>query len=393
MNAASVEMKPWAKWVIIFLCLAAAGVSLWLSAEKWSGRIDSLAGCGAGSGCANVLGSKWSMVLGLVPVSVFSLLLYVSVLLSLRFNRQGARWMRALAAWLCLWAALWFTGLQFFVLKSFCPYCMSMHGLGVLLGLAILFGEGSGFFKKRWLPMALAAGLVAALALVQHLGPVPATHRVDVVMGEKSGVAHDIHASGHGRKVTFLNGSKSYNIAQLPHLGPVDAEYVIVEYYDYTCEACRDMHALLERSIALHPGKLAVIVLPVPLERSCNPHLPQGIKDHENACQFAKLALKVWRADPSMFAEFHRNLFDFQGMPGEAAAALASSLVGEEKMTADHDAWVNGILAQNVADYKIFIQKTPVMPKLLLKDSVMVQGLVNETNTLELLLDEYLGLK
>lgn len=387
------EMRPWAKWMIALLCLAAAGLSLWLSVEKWSGRIDSLAGCGTGSGCANVLGSKWSMVWGGVPVSVFSFLLYVSVLSSLRLSSQGVRWVRALAAWMFLWAALWFTGLQLFVLKSFCPYCMSMHGLGVLLGLAILLGEGRGFFKKRWVPMVFAAGAVAALALVQHLGPAPSTHRVDVVPDQKVGVARDFHSLGQGRKVTFLNGSKTYNIERLPHLGPADAEYVIVEYYDYTCEACRDMHELLEESIARHSGKLAVIVLPVPLERSCNPHLPQGIKDHENACNFAKLALKVWRADPSMFAEFHRNLFDFQGMPGEAAAALASSLVGEEKMTADHDAWVGEVLSQNVADYKMFIQQTPVMPKLLLKDSVMVQGGVNEKNTLESLLDEYLGLK
>lgn len=387
-------MRPWSKWLVTLFCLTAAGLSLWLTVEKWSGRIDSLAGCGAGSGCANVLGSKWSMVFGVVPVSVFSFLLYISVLASLRCrDGVGARWMRALAAWVCLWAALWFTGLQAVVLKSFCPYCMSMHGVGVLLGLSILLGEGMGFFKGRWLPMALAACAVAGLAWIQHLGPAPSTHRVDVVTDQKTGTANDAHALGHGRKVTFLNGSKSYNIEQLPHLGPADAEYVMVEYFDYTCEACRDMHGLLEKSIARHSGKLAVIVLPVPLESSCNPHLPQGVKDHENACHFAKLALKVWRADASMFAEFHRNLFDFQGMPAEAAAALASSLVGEEKMTVDHDAWVNAILSQNVADYQIFIQKTPVMPKLLLKDSVMVQGLVNEKNALEALLEEYLGLE
>ena len=400
-NEPSVEMRLYTRWLITLLCIVAAVLSLWMSIQKWSGRIDSLAGCGTGSGCANVLGSKWSMVWGVIPVSIFSLLLYVAVFFSLRLNRQGVRSMRAFAAWMCLWAALWFTGLQFFVLKSFCLYCMSMHGLGVLLGLSILFGEGDGVFKKRGLPMFFAAGAIAGLALVQHVGPAPVTHRVDVLNTEgiitpdsgAQGGVKDSHAQGVGRQIQFLEGAKSYNIEELPHLGAADAEHVMVEYFDYTCEACRQMHRYLERAVANHPQKLAVIVLPIPLDRGCNENLPKGLSSHENACELARLGLMVWRADPTMFAEYHRNLFENQGMPIEVADALAVSLVGEENMSKEHDAWVDAVLAQNIADYQWLIRKTPVMPKLLLKDSVMVQGLIADQSELDSLLLEHLGLQ
>ena len=75
--AISHDMKPAVKWILCILSVLAFALSLWLTIQKWTGNIDSLAGCGSGSDCANVLGSKWSMVMGLIPVSVFSCLLYL----------------------------------------------------------------------------------------------------------------------------------------------------------------------------------------------------------------------------------------------------------------------------------------------------------------------------
>lgn len=396
----SIRMTVAWRWIVALLCVVAAGLSLWLSIEKWAGRIDSLAGCGAGSGCANVLGSRWSVVFGEIPVSAFSFSLYIFVLFSLGVRAEAARWFRALAAWLCIWAALWFTGLQIFVLHTICPYCMTMHGVGSLLGGAILLGEKGGGIKKGLLVSMMAAVGVAGLALIQYFGPDPPTHRVDVLNtggiitdSGLDGEPEDRHAQGVGRKIVFLDGAKSYNIDELPHLGSADAEHVVVEYFDYTCEACRDMHGYLERAVTRRPKKLAVIVLPIPLHRDCNQNLPKGLDDHENACELARLALKVWRADPSLFAEFHRNLFENQGIPIEVAESLAVGLVGEEKMSNDHHVWVEAVLAQNVADYQWLTQTTHVMPKLLLKESVIVQGLMKDQAAFDGLLNEHLGVK
>ncbi len=388
-------VRPAARVVVALLALVAFSLSLWLTVQKLTGKIDTLAGCGAGSGCANVLGSKWSMVFGVVPVSVLSCLLYLGVLASLFFPVRVAGWFRLLAAWLCIGAAVWFTGLQLLVMHTICPYCMVMHGLGVLLGGGILVSEvKSGWSVGRAvLPLLVAVPLVAGLAAVQHFGPEPETHLVDdtVVVEETGDVDAGIHAAGEGRVVSFFNGRKLYRVGELPHLGEVDAGHVIVKYYDYTCEACRDVHGRLEKVMEKYPGKLAVVVLAVPLDRECNPHLPQGVKDHRDACKFARLSLRVWRAEPEKFREFHKWLFEFHDQPYEVAEAMAYSLVGAEKMDAVDAKWIDAVLAENVSDYRQLTSQTPVMPKILLKGAKVLHGVTRDAGTLEDVLQQELG--
>lgn len=395
--AKSSSLSSPTKWIIIILCLAAAGMSLWLTIEKWAGRIDTLVGCGAGSGCANVLGSKWSVVFGSVPVSVFSFLLYLAVVVSLFVRSDGARWFRLFAAFLMLGAAVWFTALQVIVMKTICPYCVTMHSLGAVLALVILVAELK--IKKEVAPLvaacAAAMACVMGLAALQYFGPQPDTHRVDTdvkLPSSGANVVNDVHARGEGRLISFFDGRKSYRLNALPHLGKDDAPKVIVKYFDYTCAACRDVHGDLEKLQAKYPGELTVIVLPVPLNRTCNPHLPLGVKNHHNACEFAKLSLRVWLADPGKFAEFHHWLFQYHSQPLEIAEAKAFSLVGEDKMNAVDQKDVDALLQQNVNDYKQFVKRTPVMPKLVIKGSLIMQGVTKDTATLEALFKEHLGL-
>ncbi len=388
-------MRGRVKWMLVVLLVAAAGMSMWLTVEKFAGRINSLAGCGAGSGCANVLGSKWSVVFGVFPVSLFSLVLYIAVLASLWMDGSRVRWFRVLAAWMFLGAAVWFTALQLFVLHVICPYCMTMHGLGVVLGVLILCMEYKerGVAGRFVLPLLLAVVMVAALAAVQYLGSEPASYRVDDVTGVSDSSDGDAHSLGAGRAVLFFGGKKSYRVNELPRIGSAEAEYVVVEYFDYTCEACGEMRGYLDEVVKKHPGEIAVIVLPVPLNRSCNAHLPKGMEDHENACELARLALRVWRADRTKFPEFHTWLFEYHTQPIEVAEAMAYSLVGEEKMAGVDEVWVDALLRQNVEDYKVFVQTTPVMPKLLIKGSKMIQGKPRDVESLERVLNEYLNFK
>ena len=144
--------------------------------------------------------------------------------------------------------------------------------------------------------------------------------------------------------------------------------------------------------MAQYPGQLAVIVLPVPLERECNPHLVVGLKGHPNACKFAELSLRVWRASPEMFAEFHRSLFEYRDQPYEVAEAIAYSLVDPDKLDAVDKAWIKALLQQNITDYASFVADTPVMPKLLIKDSLIVHGKTKDGETLETLLKKHLGI-
>lgn len=363
------------KWVISILSLIGAALSVWLSIEKLNGTITTLAGCGSGSGCANVLGSRWSMVFGVIPVSIFSSLLYVGILVSLRSSHNTMTWFRQLAAWVIIGSAVWFTVLQLGVIGSFCKYCMTMHGVGVLLAMAILLAEhwkAGRFVKHTVVALPAAMVFVACLAMIQYYGPQPQTHRLDTIVVDASEA--DIHAQGQGRAVVFFGGEKSYRVSELPHIGPADADHVIVKYYDYTCDACRKMHENLDGLLEKYQGQLAVILLPTPLNRNCNPELPLGVTDHEKACEFAYLALRIWRANPQKFSDFHDWLFENREVPVEAAEAMAASLVGEDRLPPADDPWVNEIVKQNVMDYKAFSQNTHVLPKLAIKGAIMMQG-------------------
>lgn len=387
-------MARWLKVLVSLLALVGIGMSVWLTVQKMTGKIDSLAGCGAGSGCASVLGSRWSVIFGTVPVSVLSCLVYLAVIGAVWMRGGAAKWLRILCAWLVLGAAAWFVLLQWLVVENFCAYCMSMHSVGAALGGLILLGSPKqfGFWKRCLQTLPVAIAMVMALAAVQYFGEPPATHRVDsMIEGDTQG--KDIHGEGAGRGVVFLQGRKVYKIEQLPHLGPADAEYVVVKYFDYTCEACKDMHGDLDKIQAKYPGKLAVILVPTPLNQACNPHMVAGIKNHEGACELAKLALRVWKADPKKFAEFHHSLFEMQGIPTEAAEAMATDLVGEEKLNAVDSAWINEVIKVSCEDYRDFSKLTPKMPKLLLKGVKVQQGITRDTETLERVLREHVGLR
>lgn len=400
-------MKPATRWILFALSVVALLLSSWLTIQKWAGNIDSLAGCGSGSGCSNVLGSKWSMVMGYVPVSVFSCLLYLAMIISLWMREAWVIWLRSLLSWILLVAAIWFIGLQFFILRTVCPYCMAVHGLGVGIAFVALTsragGQSAGARCGLLRTLLPAIVLVASLALIQFYGPSPDTHRLDksssdvfdavAIPGGDVAMITDIHSAGEGRLLSFMGDTKTYRVEPLPHLGQVGAKYVLIKYFDYTCEACSEMHEYLDALMLKYPSQLALIVLPVPLERACNSYMPVGLQDHANACKFARLSLRVWKAQPEVFAEFHRTLFECSKQPYEVAEAVAYSLVDPVKLDVVDASWIEGILQQNIQDYASLSRDTPVMPKLLIKESVLLNGKTKNIDTLENLLEQELKLQ
>lgn len=428
------------------LALGGLLLSGWLLIQKATGKITYLVGCGAGSGCENVLGSRWSQWF-YVPVTALSLLLYAALLL-FTFKRQRTA---LLAIGTCLaGAAIWFGIVQAFILRSFCPWCLSAHLIGLGCAIMIFLGErGSreapatplpapapptGKSKKNekdrqketvassqaaplskappssWLP-GIAAGLVAIAVLVlgQAFGPVPDTHvESNLVLEEPAppkqantttqpGPATPatstkqetgpVHSRGEGRKVTFL-GNKQYNVTTLPHIGSADAPHVIVKYYDYACNACRDLHEDLEAFMQKHPGKFCVVLLPCPINRACNPHVPSHLENHANACELAKLALACWRTDPSSFHEVHHALFARPVLDLPKAMEVVKPLM-KKPLTPEalNDPWIAEVLAADAEDYKRVNvtnsgQTNFLMPKLLVGGTRMLHGV---TKTREIL--------
>jgi len=364
--------------------LAGLLLSAWLLIQKLTGNISYLVGCGAGSGCGDVLGSRWSQWFH-VPVTALSLLLY-GTLLALTFRpRRGP--MLAIATMLA-GAALWFGIVQAFILVRFCPWCLAAHLLGLVCAVLV-------FRQKSDTPTrpALLAGLAALVLLVagQVFGPVPDTHAETRVVLAATPAKPDeklpVHERGEGRVVTFLQGKK-YRIASLPRIGSPDAPHVLVKYFDYTCDACNDLHADLEAVMQRYPGKFCIVLLPCPIHRACNPNLTSHLENHPHACELARLALACWRTDPASFPAVHHALFARPPLdPAKALQTIAPLLAKPLPPGALEDPWIGELLAADAEDYKrVNItnsgQANYLMPKLLVGGTRMLHGVTKSREIL-----------
>lgn len=420
--------RPLVHWVRLFAGIAAA-ICLLLIWKKLRGEITSLAGCGGPEGgCAQVLGGRWSSWMG-VPVTYLALGIYLSVLL-LTFSAlqrgMGGNADRLLcaASLTTVLAAAWFVAILVIKVKAFCPYCAAAHAAGLCFSVPILV-RAARMRRERSRGLLAAAISVAVpavmiLALGQTFGPVPDTFQItqgaapkpsappvpspdptpapaptpsavvtppspsktlDMPVQATTVESAPSPAAAPIRVVPFYNGDFKYALPELPLIGSPTAKHIMVEYFDYTCGSCRDMYGDLKEMNRVLGADFAVIVLPSPLSRTCNPHLRPEIREHPNACELATLSLAFWRAAPEKFPGYHSYLMT-QPLPLEPATARAEAdrLAGAEKMDAAlKDPWVKQRLSENLNHYKLFSSQNPRMPKLLLRDDVMMHGPAPDT--------------
>lgn len=363
--------------IVRLLAFVGLAISLILVVMKATGKITSVVGCGGEGSCAEVLGSQWSQWFG-IPVSWFSTAFYLGLLV-LTFRPPGR--LLAGAAWLLLGAAAWFMGLQLFVIEAFCPWCLATHLTGVA-SAAVIFWKG-GFCGKPVTVLAPLA-MLGVLAAGQIYGPKPKTYEVttEEQIAERKEVK--VQVAGEGRVIAFKAPDgrvvKTYRLGPVPLLGSPEAPHVIVKYFDYTCASCRDMEGDLKALMAAYPDQIAVIVLPTPLNRSCNPYLKPSVPDHAQACEFARLALAAWRASPESFPEVHELLFERPLQTIESAQKEIGELVGSEKLEAAlSDPTVEELLKANIEDYRSLSATNMKMPKLVMKGARTMHGLAPST--------------
>jgi uncharacterized membrane protein len=129
-----------------------------------------------------------------------------------------------------------------------------------------------------------------------------------------------------GRRIV-VSGRVPLQCGVWPMVGDHDARDVLVFLFRYTCANCRHLHGLLGEAMAREPGRLAVMMAPVPTDPGCNPNIVNCGPDHADACAYARLALWVWKADWPAFAGFNRYLFDGDRPPPLAAAWSRAELL------------------------------------------------------------------
>lgn len=324
------------------LFFAGGGLMLSVFLRATSMLLKHVPGCKPGVvfDCNQVLSGAWSKWMH-IPVSALGAMVYLVMFLAVLFLPMEHAWRRRIA-WRVLFflslcavgAGVWFTFVQYYYVKSYCPYCIATHlcGLAVLIIVLIraplshrstLVSTGIAMLVTG----VLVGGQVVARPDVLSMPP-PLTTPMGVGIVEDSG-------PGEGRKLLLRKDKVPLRVSDFPVQGSPDAKRMVVQMFDYTCPVCRHMHAMLAQARTIYAGQLGVVSVAMPLSRDCNAQDMASNPRFSDSCELARLSLAVWRADPAAWMTFHYWVFENEAYPDQAAArAKAEELVGKERLAA-----------------------------------------------------------
>ena len=164
--------------LLTLFAVVAIAISSYLAyVSLTSGKI---AGCDGGwFDCESVLNSKWSSWMN-IPVSVLAIVNYVGLLAALAVGNLTKAPRPRYYAWFTVTAlgfsagvaALWFIGLQTFVLKHFCPWCLGAHTCGLLVAATLLLARPISA-KAMATAFGIAVLGISVLGFGQYLNPEP----------------------------------------------------------------------------------------------------------------------------------------------------------------------------------------------------------------------------
>ena len=402
----------------------AFAVSCYLAYTAFSS--GSVAGCGAGSDCSAVLTSRWAFWFNL-PVSAPAAAFYVVLLVASAFagptrtaRVQSRAWTILVAgSFAVLGAALWFIGLQAAIIGSWCPYCVAAHVLGgagallVLLAAPFVIRGGAGepmLFGVSQRAMPAVFGVLALVPLVfgQYLSKPPAAAVAALSpAGTASPVATSagnaaakaapaVAAAQPSRKYSLHDGKFVIELHEAPMIGRPDAPHIVVALFDYTCAHCRTQHGLLKRVQASFGNDLAIVLVPMPLDASCNPLLTRTAPDQMNACNYARIGMAVWRARPEVMMAYENWFFEpVKPRPVAEVRAKAIELTGRADFDAVlADPWIDNWLKLGIDLFKANWDRTGhnFLPMLNV-GPVLSAGQIKSEAELYGLLEQHLGLK
>jgi uncharacterized membrane protein len=349
-SAGFAPLSGTARYALMPLALSGAGIALYLL-WLWFAHRGLPAGCGQGSGCAEVLNSRWSQVVGL-PVSALALAVYLGVLAVLFAiglaktdrQRQWRSGVLVILATILFGAAFWFVGLQLFVIKALCPWCLAEHALGLIVAVIVFASVRVFRTVGAILGVVAVLGVASAQAFVEYRPP--AVQRIAAGENVDTGPGSD-------RRLSVLDGQLVQSPYEMPILGSANAPKLLVVLFDYCCPHCRATHGYLLNALAAHKDALGIVLLPTPLNTKCNPFWGETEPRFEHACELARLALGVWRVDRTAFVQFDSWLFEPE-MPRDPVVARrqAEKLVTAAALeTALKDPWIDRQIEQNVTAY------------------------------------------
>ena len=381
-------------WSARVLLTAAILIASYLAYFSLSGA--ALPGCRPEDGCGDALSSSWANWLG-VPVSLPAIVLYL-LLLAATFAvprrlpqvRRRRLWIASLAlSSMILAAAIWFVGLQTFALEQWCKWCTTTHLLasaaaGIVIHQARVAARSHRSIlstrEVKWFAAGAAALGWVVLAAGQLTSAAPARATTAAIAPSASA-----HPDAKGT-IVLHNGRFKLNAAELPLIGPANAKAILVGLFDYTCHHCRETRRVVKKAIDRAAGRLAIISLPMPLDKECNHLVTRTTQEHLHACEYGALALGVFRAKPAAFPEFENWLFEPVKPPSiEQARNKAMALVGVPALSrAMRDPWLGERLVNNIALYEANAHASggdTRLPQIVVGDT-LIQGTISTPDEL-----------
>ncbi len=335
----------------------ALAISLYLAWNSLGG--SSVAGCsGEGSGCHNVLSSKWGYVLGL-PVSLTGLPIYGALLFFSIFPSHHSSLLKGALSILVAGAALWFAAVQLLILKSFCPWCCTTHGFAVTGTLLLAVSPRRERAPRRlMLSASFALPALGALIFLQLFSSAPDQSK-QASLGDAGALKDE------NNFISLHGGEFLLNPEDFPVIGSPRARHTVVALGDYTCGFCRKLHGQLQQIVSSYPeGELAVIELPVARDAK--------------AAEIQRLMLSLWKSHPETKKTLDTRIHERRlSIEPDTIRTAAEELVGAEAVRtalADHAMWAEQQIevASQVLKANSEITGAPHLPQLIAGEEVNI---------------------
>ena len=365
------------------LLAIAAGLALYMAALALSRAI--LPGGEPGTGCHEVMHSRWAFVFGL-PVSFPGFVLYSLTLLGSWRARTPAGWLGGAAVATVLAGAAWFTAIQVFVLQSVCLWCGIAQGCAVA-GALLLWSsrkkqpdpdEGDGPLPGERGRRFYAPGVALAGVGLMALGSLPGF----AVSGDRLPAAS---AEAPVLPLAILGGKFQLDTDGYSFLGSAaKTARTAVLLNDYTSEACRKSCRLLPQAIKSLAPDVRIILLPA--ARS-----PEAEKIQRTLAAVYQSQPGAWQTLSTMITsgriilsadEVERAALDVTGaQPLEQAARAHAGEIDQQIRLAA------AVMQEMTGD-----DGAPVLPQLILGSRVLACADCDETKLSAFLRDDAPGL-
>ena len=352
-------------------------LSLFLCVHAISGH--GLIGCSQGTSCNQVLGSRWSFLLGEIPVSALAIGAYLAMFASLLvIDRPGIgieeqSFLMKVVLFISgaiTGCAVWFIYLQHAFIHAFCPYCMSAHILGIILSvLCIIYcirkkaelkpSDGSSAIQIKSIPLILAGVMMAVILAILQLLTTPRS------LSERGFVEEKINLPEPD---------------SMPLVGSCNAPNKVTVLFDWQCSHCRKLHLMLPQVTELLNDSVAFVCCPVAMSQECNPYITPGPDSFQGSCQLLRIGMALWNIDHDMFLKYQEWFYKADSKSGwyppsvETAKEMAASLAGEQQLEAAiKDESIDTYMSQIAEVFgRTSVNGLSAVPRLIFDDMILI---------------------